>query len=190
MDVRRGLSPVPRGGVPAGRACSTPRRATRASSPVCTWCWFPSCCSSAGGSVRTGCRSSRWGWRGRGRISCRREGIRGPEGRCAGTGRRAVLGDCTWSLLGKFASRFEPMSFSVGQLLVCGLLNLVLGSVRRTAGLLPASGGRGGLYGGHVAGTVLHVAGLGAATHAALGCGVDPESRVRVCGAGRLAVAG
>lgn len=30
-------------------------------------------------------------------------------------------------LLGKFASKFEPMSFSVGQLLVCGLLNLVLG---------------------------------------------------------------
>jgi drug/metabolite transporter (DMT)-like permease len=32
------------------------------------------------------------------------------------------------SLLGKFASRFEPMSFSVGQLLVCGILNLVLGA--------------------------------------------------------------
>jgi len=31
------------------------------------------------------------------------------------------------SLLGKFASRFEPMSFSVGQLLICGILNLVLG---------------------------------------------------------------
>ena len=30
-------------------------------------------------------------------------------------------------LLGKFASKFEPMSFSVGQLLVCGLLNLMLG---------------------------------------------------------------
>ncbi|NJC95189.1 MAG: EamA family transporter [Anaerolineales bacterium] len=30
-------------------------------------------------------------------------------------------------VLGKFATRFEPMSFSVGQLLVCGLLNLVLG---------------------------------------------------------------
>ncbi|MEW6285537.1 MAG: DMT family transporter [Chloroflexota bacterium] len=30
-------------------------------------------------------------------------------------------------VLGKFASRFEPMSFSVGQLLVCGLLNLTLG---------------------------------------------------------------
>jgi drug/metabolite transporter (DMT)-like permease len=32
------------------------------------------------------------------------------------------------SLLGKFASRFESMSFSVGQLLVCGILNLVLGA--------------------------------------------------------------
>ena len=31
------------------------------------------------------------------------------------------------SLLGKFASRFEAMSFSVGQLLVCGILNLILG---------------------------------------------------------------
>lgn len=31
------------------------------------------------------------------------------------------------SLLGKFASSFESMSFSVGQLLVCGILNLVLG---------------------------------------------------------------
>ena len=30
-------------------------------------------------------------------------------------------------VLGKFASRFEPMSFSVGQLLVCGFLNLILG---------------------------------------------------------------
>lgn len=33
------------------------------------------------------------------------------------------------ALLGKFASRFEPMSFSVGQLLVCGILNLLLGLV-------------------------------------------------------------
>ena len=31
------------------------------------------------------------------------------------------------ALLGKFASRFDPMSFSVGQLLVCGILNLILG---------------------------------------------------------------
>lgn len=31
------------------------------------------------------------------------------------------------ALLGKFASRFEPMSFSAGQLLVCGILNLLLG---------------------------------------------------------------
>ncbi|HEX5808673.1 MAG TPA: DMT family transporter, partial [Anaerolineales bacterium] len=29
--------------------------------------------------------------------------------------------------LGKYASQFEPMSFSVGQLLVCGFLNLVVG---------------------------------------------------------------
>ena len=31
------------------------------------------------------------------------------------------------SLLGKFASRFESMSFSVGQLLICGILNFLLG---------------------------------------------------------------
>jgi drug/metabolite transporter (DMT)-like permease len=31
------------------------------------------------------------------------------------------------TVLGKFASRFEPMSFSTGQLLVCGALNLLLG---------------------------------------------------------------
>ncbi|NTU55032.1 MAG: DMT family transporter, partial [Anaerolineales bacterium] len=39
-----------------------------------------------------------------------------------------LVGALFWALhvvvLGKFASRFEPMSFSVGQLLVCGLLNL------------------------------------------------------------------
>ena len=41
------------------------------------------------------------------------------------------LGALFWTIhvivLGKFASRFEPMSFSVGQLIVCGLLNLVVG---------------------------------------------------------------
>jgi len=42
-----------------------------------------------------------------------------------------LMGAVFWalhvSLLGKFASRFESMSFSVGQLLVCGILNLILG---------------------------------------------------------------
>lgn len=42
-----------------------------------------------------------------------------------------LAGALFWALhvvtLGKFASRFEPMSFSVGQLLICGLLNLTLG---------------------------------------------------------------
>jgi drug/metabolite transporter (DMT)-like permease len=37
-----------------------------------------------------------------------------------------------WALhvvvLGKFASRFDSMSFSVGQLVVCGLLNLIVGA--------------------------------------------------------------
>jgi drug/metabolite transporter (DMT)-like permease len=42
-----------------------------------------------------------------------------------------LLGALFWALhvvvLGKFASQFEPMSFSVGQLLICGILNLTLG---------------------------------------------------------------
>jgi drug/metabolite transporter (DMT)-like permease len=44
-----------------------------------------------------------------------------------------LIGAFLWTfhviLLGKFASRFEPMSFSVGQLLLCGALNLGLGAV-------------------------------------------------------------
>jgi len=42
-----------------------------------------------------------------------------------------LIGASFWALhvviLGKFASKFEALSFSVGQLLVCGLLNLLLG---------------------------------------------------------------
>ena len=42
-----------------------------------------------------------------------------------------LVGALFWTLhvimLGKYASRFEPMSFSVGQLVVCGMLNLVIG---------------------------------------------------------------
>jgi drug/metabolite transporter (DMT)-like permease len=42
-----------------------------------------------------------------------------------------LIGALFWALhvalLGKFASRFESMSFSVGQLLICGILNLILG---------------------------------------------------------------
>ena len=42
-----------------------------------------------------------------------------------------LIGALFWalhvSLLGKFASKFEAMSFSVGQLLGCGILNLMLG---------------------------------------------------------------
>jgi len=41
-----------------------------------------------------------------------------------------LVGALFWAvhvvLLGKFASRFEAMSFSVGQLLICGLLNLMV----------------------------------------------------------------
>ncbi len=42
-----------------------------------------------------------------------------------------LVGALFWTLhvilLGKFASRFEPLTFSVGQLVVCGLLSLGLG---------------------------------------------------------------
>ena len=42
-----------------------------------------------------------------------------------------VAGALFWTLhvivLGKYAARFEPMSFSVGQLVVCGILNLGMG---------------------------------------------------------------
>ena len=42
-----------------------------------------------------------------------------------------LIGASFWALhvvvLGKFASRYEALSFSVGQLLICGLLNLLLG---------------------------------------------------------------
>ena len=44
-----------------------------------------------------------------------------------------LAGALFWTLhvivLGKYASRFEPMSFSVGQLVVCGLLNLGVGLI-------------------------------------------------------------
>ncbi len=47
-----------------------------------------------------------------------------------------LIGAAFWALhvilLGKFAARFEPLSFSVGQLLVCGLLNLGLGAFVET----------------------------------------------------------
>lgn len=43
-----------------------------------------------------------------------------------------LVGALFWTfhviLLGKYASKFESMSFSVGQLIVCGLLNLMIGS--------------------------------------------------------------
>jgi drug/metabolite transporter (DMT)-like permease len=48
-----------------------------------------------------------------------------------------LLGALFWTfhviVLGKYASRFEPMSFSVGQLLVCGVLNLGAGFVLETS---------------------------------------------------------
>ncbi len=42
-----------------------------------------------------------------------------------------LIGALFWTfhviVLGKYASRFEPMSFSVGQLVVCGFFNLLIG---------------------------------------------------------------
>ena len=44
-----------------------------------------------------------------------------------------LVGALFWAIhvvvLGKFAFKYDPMSFSVGQLIVCGLLNLILGLV-------------------------------------------------------------
>jgi drug/metabolite transporter (DMT)-like permease len=52
-----------------------------------------------------------------------------------------LIGALFWTLhviiLGKYALRFEAMSFSVGQLIVCGLLNLGVGIF--TEGALPVS---------------------------------------------------
>ena len=53
-----------------------------------------------------------------------------------------LAGALFWALhvivLGKFASRFEAMSFSVGQLAVCGLLNLLVGVLVEP--MMPLSG--------------------------------------------------
>lgn len=53
-----------------------------------------------------------------------------------------VLGAIFWALhfviLGKFASRYEPISFSAGQFLVCGLLNLTVGLVMENPAQLTA----------------------------------------------------
>jgi drug/metabolite transporter (DMT)-like permease len=50
-----------------------------------------------------------------------------------------LIGAGAWALhvilLGKFASRFEPVSFSVGQLLICGVLNFGTGLVVEPGGL-------------------------------------------------------
>lgn len=53
-----------------------------------------------------------------------------------------LVGALFWTfhviVLGKFASKFEPMSFSVGQLVVCGVLNLGVGLA--TERLFPFNG--------------------------------------------------
>jgi len=56
-----------------------------------------------------------------------------------------LVGAAFWALhvviIGKFASRFESMSFSVGQLLVCGVLNLLVGLfVEQPVFTLPLAG--------------------------------------------------
>ncbi|MBN2118349.1 MAG: DMT family transporter [Anaerolineales bacterium] len=51
-----------------------------------------------------------------------------------------LIGALFWTfhviVLGKYAAQFEPMSFSVGQLMVCGLLNLGVGLFAQEAVLL------------------------------------------------------
>jgi len=56
-----------------------------------------------------------------------------------------LVGAAFWALhvvtIGKFASRFESMSFSVGQLLICGVLNLLVGLfVEQAVFTLPLAG--------------------------------------------------
>ena len=56
-----------------------------------------------------------------------------------------LVGAIFWALhvviIGKFASRFEAMSFSVGQLLICGILNLTVGLfVEQPVFTLPLAG--------------------------------------------------
>jgi drug/metabolite transporter (DMT)-like permease len=55
----------------------------------------------------------------------------------------ALAGALFWSIhvivLGKYASRFEALSFSVGQLLVCGLISLAIGFLREPAMVINAA---------------------------------------------------
>lgn len=55
-----------------------------------------------------------------------------------------LMGAGAWALhvilAGKFASRFEPVSFSVGQLLICGMLNFGVGLAAEPGGLAQLPG--------------------------------------------------
>ncbi len=106
----------------------------------------------------------------------------------------ALAGALFWSfhviILGKYASRFEALSFSVGQLAVCGLISLVIGLFCE-----PVMGINGSLllaiaYTAIFSiATVLYPADLGPEIHTSRRCGPDPEPGIRVCRAGRLAAA-
>ena len=91
------------------------------------WFWYQLFYSCSGVRRYTGCLLLPWYWPGWGAF-------------LLSTGGRFELragdvielgGALFWTLhvivLGKYASRFEAMSFSVGQLAVCGVLNAVVG---------------------------------------------------------------
>ena len=98
-----------------------------------------------------------------------------------------LIGAIFWGLhfviLGKFASKYEPISFAAGHFLVCGVLNLLMGLIIEDPGqlmLLPVVGAiayrarlihRGGL----------HAPGLGTASYSTYGCSADPGNGSHFC---------
>ncbi|MBK8420478.1 DMT family transporter [Candidatus Villigracilis saccharophilus] len=94
--------------------------------PVCMLCWFPLPCSLFGARNRIGCPLPRWGWRGGAFLLSTGGRFEVKAGDAL-----ELVGALFWTfhviVLGKFASKFEAMSFSVGQLFVCAILNLGVG---------------------------------------------------------------
>ena len=165
-------------------AWCTPLRAMQDLLPACTLCWSLLVCSSSGARNCTGCPSWRWYWPGWGHSSFQREaGSRSTRETCLN-----LIGALFWTfhviVLGKYASKFESMSFSVGQLVVCGLLNLVSRYLcRKIHAVEFRLAGCNCIYGLFLARVVLYASDLGTATYTACRCRVDPKSRIRFCGA-------
>jgi drug/metabolite transporter (DMT)-like permease len=93
-------------------------------------------------------------------------------------------------ILGKYASRFEAMSFSVGQLVVCGLLNLGVGVVVEPAMTLNPQLLFAIVYTALFSLGLCYTLQVWAQRHTPPSDAADPESRIRVCGAFGLAVVG